>query len=49
MVTQESRGPHRFGDLLALARQSWVAEMARGLAAMGYGDYHRSDAAVMSS
>jgi DNA-binding MarR family transcriptional regulator len=36
-----------FGDLLALARQSWVRQMAAGLAARGYDDYRQSDAAVM--
>lgn len=39
--------PHRFGDLLALARLSWVRQMSSGLAAMGYEEYRRSDAAVM--
>ena len=43
----ESRSPYRFGDLLALARQSWVSLMASGLAELGYPDYRRSDAAVM--
>jgi DNA-binding MarR family transcriptional regulator len=36
-----------FGDLLALARAAWVAEMRRRLGEAGYGEYHRSDAAVM--
>ena len=43
----ESRSPHRFGDLLALARQSWVRQMANGLNELGYPDYRRSDAAVL--
>ncbi|MGH9116254.1 MAG: MarR family winged helix-turn-helix transcriptional regulator [Acidimicrobiales bacterium] len=38
---------YRFGDLLALARQSWITQMAHGLRAMGYGEYRRTDAAVM--
>ncbi|MGH9059017.1 MAG: MarR family winged helix-turn-helix transcriptional regulator [Acidimicrobiales bacterium] len=46
-MSQKSTASYRFGDLLALARQSWVAQMARELAAAGYGDYRRSDAAVM--
>ena len=39
-------GTPLFGDLLALARQSWVRQMAERLAALGYDDYRRSDAAV---
>lgn len=46
-MAPESRPPYRFGDLLALARQSWVAQMASGLDELGYPDYRRSDAAVM--
>jgi DNA-binding MarR family transcriptional regulator len=33
-----------FGDVLALARERWVREMARRLAARGYREYRRSDA-----
>jgi DNA-binding MarR family transcriptional regulator len=33
-----------FGDVLALARERWVREMARRLAARGYDEYRRSDA-----
>jgi DNA-binding MarR family transcriptional regulator len=46
-MPRESSATYRFGDLLALARLSWVSQMAGGLAAMGYDDYRRSDAAVM--
>jgi DNA-binding MarR family transcriptional regulator len=46
-VPARSTAPYRFGDLLALARQSWLGEMARRLAGLGYDDYRRSDAAVM--
>ena len=42
-----STASYRFGDLLALARQSWLGEMARRLADLGYDDYRRTDAAVM--
>lgn len=45
MVARKSTGDYRFGDLLALARQSWITQMADGLAARGYPDYRRSDAA----
>jgi len=38
---------YRFGDLLALARRGWVAQMAARLAAVGYRDYRRTDAAVV--
>lgn len=38
---------YRFGDLLALARRSWIRQMSAGLAAAGYDDYRRSDAAVV--
>ena len=31
--------PYRFGDLLALARQSWVHRMAAELENRGFGDY----------
>ncbi len=41
-----SSGQYPFGDLLALARQSWLGEMADRLAELGYHDYRRSDAAV---
>jgi DNA-binding MarR family transcriptional regulator len=46
-VPKKSTSPYRFGDLLALARQSWIAQMAEGLAAQGYADYRRSDAAAV--
>lgn len=42
-----SAAAYRFGDLLALARQSWLAQMADGLSAMGYPDYRRSDALAL--
>jgi DNA-binding MarR family transcriptional regulator len=35
------------GDLLALARRSWVEQMASRLEAGGYPGYRRSDAAVL--
>jgi DNA-binding MarR family transcriptional regulator len=36
-----------FGDLLALAREGWVREMARRLARAGFNDYRRSDALAL--
>jgi DNA-binding MarR family transcriptional regulator len=46
-VPRKSTSEYRFGDLLALARQSWITQMAGDLAAKGYGDYRRSDAAAV--
>ncbi len=46
-VPEDSTAPYLFGDLLALARQGWVRQMARRLDALGYGDYRRSDAATL--
>jgi len=46
-VATQSSSTYRFGDLLALARQSWITQMARGLEALGYDEYRRSDAAVV--
>jgi len=46
-VPRKSTSQYRFGDLLALARQSWITQMAGGLAAKGYDDYRRSDAAAV--
>lgn len=46
-MVRKSTSGYRFGDLLALARQSWITQMADGLAAKGYADYRRSDAAAI--
>jgi len=46
-VSAKSTSAYRFGDLLALARQSWIAQMTSGLGALGYGEYRRSDAAAV--
>jgi DNA-binding MarR family transcriptional regulator len=42
-----STPPYLFGDLLALARLSWVRQMAARLGELGYPDYRRSDAAAL--
>src|SRR5581483_1476660 len=47
MAYGQSRPVYRFGDMLALARRSWVLRMAAELQARGYPEYHLSDAAVM--
>jgi DNA-binding MarR family transcriptional regulator len=45
-VPAPSTAPYPFGDLLALARQSWLGQMASRLGQLGYADYRRSDAAA---
>jgi DNA-binding MarR family transcriptional regulator len=47
MMARKSTDAYRFGDLLALARQSWITQMATALGAKGYPDYRRSDAAAV--
>jgi Mn-dependent DtxR family transcriptional regulator len=42
-----STSPYLFGGLLALARLSWVRQMASRLAQLGYQDYRRSDAVAL--
>jgi DNA-binding MarR family transcriptional regulator len=46
-VAQTSSHPYLFGDLLALARLSWVRQMADRLSQLGYADYRRSDAIAL--
>jgi DNA-binding MarR family transcriptional regulator len=46
-VAQTSSQPYRFGDLLGLARLSWVRQMAERLDRLGYPDYRRSDAMAL--
>lgn len=46
-MPRSSTPAYRFGDLLALARQSWTTAMAAGLRAAGYPDYRHSDALVL--
>lgn len=45
-MTKEAT-PYRFGDLLALARRSWVLRMTSELQTRGFGDYRASDAAAV--
>jgi DNA-binding MarR family transcriptional regulator len=47
LVTESQNPPKLFGDLLALARRSWVLEMSRRLGELGYPDYRRSDAILL--
>ncbi len=39
--------PYRFGDLLALARRSWILRMTSELQARGFSDYRASDAGAV--
>jgi DNA-binding MarR family transcriptional regulator len=43
----ESTPTYRFGDLLALGRQSWLYQMTSRLESLGYAGYRRGDVAVM--
>jgi DNA-binding MarR family transcriptional regulator len=45
-MSEQSIGRYPFGDLLALARQSWVGQMEIRLAASGHPGYRRTDAAA---
>ncbi len=45
--SEESTPQYLFGDLLALARQDWVEQMADRLSELGYRDYRRTDALAM--
>lgn len=46
-MAAESTPTYRFGDLLALARQSWLGQMTGRLESLGYAGYRRSDAAAL--
>lgn len=46
-MPDQSTQRYPFGDLLALARQSWIRQLAGRLAARDYPDYRRSDAAAL--
>ncbi len=46
-MAAESTPTYRFGDLLALTRQSWVGQMTLRLERLGYADYRRSDAGAL--
>jgi DNA-binding MarR family transcriptional regulator len=46
-MAAESTAAYRIGDLVALARLSWVGEMTSRLERLGYAGFRRGDAAVM--
>jgi len=39
-----ARSQYRFGDVLALARKSWIQQLREQVLAAGYSEYRRSDA-----
>lgn len=43
----ESTATYRIGDLIALARWSWLGQMTSRLERLGYVDYRRTDAAAL--
>ena len=43
----ESTPTYRFGDLVALARLSWLGQMTSRLERLGYAGYRRGDSAVL--
>ena len=47
VMAGESTAAYRFGDLIALARQSWLGQMTSRLERLGYAGYRRGDAAVL--
>lgn len=46
-MPEPSTGLYPFGDLLALARQSWLGQLSSRLDALGYPGYARSDSAAI--
>jgi DNA-binding MarR family transcriptional regulator len=46
-MSAESNPAYRFGDLVALARLSWVGEMTSRLERLGHAGFRRGDAAAM--
>jgi DNA-binding MarR family transcriptional regulator len=46
-MAELSTRTYPFGDLLALARQSWITQMTTEVERRGYPGYRRSDAAVL--
>jgi DNA-binding MarR family transcriptional regulator len=46
-MVEQSRTAYHFGDLLALARESWVRQMAEHVERAGFDGYRRTDAALL--
>lgn len=46
MSRAAGKTPYPVGDMLAMARQSWVDRMTRRLDELGYGGYRKTDSAI---
>jgi DNA-binding MarR family transcriptional regulator len=47
LVTQDASAPYRFGDVLALARRSWVQQVRERMQEAGFPEYRQTDAWVL--
>jgi DNA-binding MarR family transcriptional regulator len=47
-LSMDARRPYRFGNLLALARKSWIEQVGERVREAGFPGYRRSDAAVLA-
>jgi DNA-binding MarR family transcriptional regulator len=47
-MTDNARRPYRFGNLLALARQSWIEQVRDRMQETGFPGYRQSDAVVLA-
>src|SRR5271154_3407461 len=47
-LSMDARRPYRFGNLLALARKSWIEQVGERMQEAGFPGYRRSDAAVLA-
>jgi DNA-binding MarR family transcriptional regulator len=47
-MTDNARRPYRFGNLLAVARQSWIEQVRDRMQETGFPGYRRSDAGVLA-
>src|SRR5580658_7495938 len=47
-LSMDARRPYRFGNLLALARKSWIEQVGERVQEAGFPGYRRSDAAVLA-
>jgi DNA-binding MarR family transcriptional regulator len=47
-MADNARPPYRFGNLLALARRSWIEQVRERMQEAGFPGYRRSDAGVLA-
>jgi DNA-binding MarR family transcriptional regulator len=47
-MADNARPPYRFGNLLALARRSWIEQVRERMQEAGFPGYRRSDAAILA-